>query len=102
VPLDAWADDDDYKRAIGDIIVPAVADFNPQMILVSSGYDSHQRDPLGGMSMTTEGYRDLMRSLLGLARGACDGKLAVVLEGGYDLKAMRDCSEAQLEEMVIG
>ena len=102
VPILAGAGDDDYRRAIGDIIVPAVERFAPECILVSAGYDSHVRDPIGGMRMTTEGYRWVMRSLCELAKGCCDGKLAVTLEGGYDLPALRDCAEAQLEEMTNG
>ncbi len=102
VPLDAGADDDDYMRAMGDVILPAVVEFGPQVILVSAGYDSHRRDPLGGMNVTTGGYRSLMRMMLDVARDVSGARLAVTLEGGYDLKAMRDCAEAQLEEMVKG
>lgn len=102
VPLDAGADDDDFKRAIGEEIIPAVEEFGPQIVLVSAGYDAHMRDPLGGMSMTTEGYRAIMRQIVDAANHLCGGKVAVTLEGGYDLKAMRDCAEVQLEEMVAG
>jgi acetoin utilization deacetylase AcuC-like enzyme len=102
VPLDAGADDDDYRRAMGEVIIPAVAKFGPQIVLVSAGYDAHLRDPLGGMSMTTDGYRRVMRQIVDAANDLCGGKVAVTLEGGYDLKAMRDCSEVQLEEMVAG
>ena len=86
----------------GDVILPAVERFLPQMVLVSTGYDSHGRDPLGGMSMTTDGYRRIMRQIIDAANGVCDGKIAMTLEGGYDLTAMRECTEAQLEEMVAG
>lgn len=102
VPLEAGADDDDHLRALNDVMLPVVCDYKPQIILVSTGYDSHRRDPLGGMNVTTDGYRAMMRSILDVARDVCGGKIAAVLEGGYDLKAMRDCSEAQLEEMVKG
>jgi acetoin utilization deacetylase AcuC-like enzyme len=102
VPLEAGADDDDHMRALNDIMLPAVHAFRPQIILVSTGYDAHRRDPLGGMNMTTDGYRAIMRSIVDVAKDVCGGKIAAVLEGGYDLKAMRDCSEAQLEEMAAG
>jgi acetoin utilization deacetylase AcuC-like enzyme len=102
VSLDAGADDDDYRRAMGEVIIPAVAKFAPQIVLVSAGYDAHLRDPLGGMSMTTEGFRAIMRQIVDAANDLCGGKVAVTLEGGYDLKAMRDCTEVQLEEMVAG
>ena len=51
------------------------------------------------MRVTTNGYRLMMRSLVELADACCKGKLVVVLEGGYDLSALRECTEASLEEM---
>ncbi len=99
VPLEVGADDDDYKRALGDVIVPAVERFQPEFLLVSAGYDIHITDPLGGMAVTTKGLRWIMRTLAELARECCAGKFVVVLEGGYNLKTLPECVEAQLEEM---
>jgi acetoin utilization deacetylase AcuC-like enzyme len=81
-------------------IVPAVLEFGPQFILVSAGYDAHDSDPLGGMRMTTEGFRWIAQTIGDLAEECCGGKVLYVLEGGYDLKALRDSVEATLEEMV--
>jgi acetoin utilization deacetylase AcuC-like enzyme len=102
VPLPAGADDDDHRRALCDIMIPAVERFQPQFLLVSAGYDGHMRDPLGGMRVSTAGYRMMLEAIATLAREACGGKLAVVLEGGYDLVALRECVEASLEAMVEG
>ena len=102
VPLEMGADDDDYRRAFEEKIVPAVERFSPQYILVSAGFDAHVSDPLGGMRATTNGFRWMMRTLVDLAGATCKGRLAVTLEGGYNVKALRDCVEAQLEEMVEG
>ena len=100
IPLSTGADDDDYKRAFDKLIIPAVRNFKPQIILCSAGFDAHRRDPMGGMRMTTDGYRWIGRTLGDLANDLCDGKIVYVLEGGYDLTALRDSSEAILEEMV--
>lgn len=100
IPLSNGADDDDYKRAFDKIIIPAVRNFQPQIILSSAGFDAHRRDPLGGMRMTTDGYRWIGRTLCDLAKDLCDGKIIYVLEGGYDLVALRESCEAILEEMV--
>lgn len=100
VPLGVGADDDDYKRAFDKLIIPAVRNFKPQIILSSAGFDAHRRDPLGGMRMSTEGYRWIGRTLCDLAADLCDGKILYVLEGGYDLVALRDSCEAILEEMI--
>jgi len=100
VPLSTGADDDAYKRAFDERIFPVVRDFQPQIILCSAGFDSHRRDPLGGMKMSTDGYRWIGRTLGDFSKDLCDGKVVYVLEGGYDLVALRDSSEAILEEMV--
>lgn len=99
VPLDAGAGDDEHRRALGDRIFPEVERFAPEFLLVSAGYDAHVNDPIGGMRMTTDGYRLLMRMIVEFAGHVCNGNLAVVLEGGYDLKALRDSCEVSLEEM---
>ncbi len=100
VPMPAGSDDDDHRRALGDIILPEVERFAPEFLLVSAGYDAHVRDPLGGMRMTTEGYRSVAKALVQFAAATCKGKLAVVLEGGYDFKALQEGCEAGLEEML--
>ncbi len=102
VPLEAGADDDDYKRALCDAIAPAIEKFAPEMILVSAGYDPHRDDPLGGMRVSTAGFKSIMETLLSLAKLTCGGKLAVTLEGGYNIKAERDAVEVQLEAMAAG
>ncbi len=58
------------------------------------------RDPLGGMRVTTDGFRWMASQLCHLATECCDGKLMMILEGGYDLVALREGSEAMLEELV--
>jgi len=100
IPLEYGADDDVYKMVFDKHIVPAVLEFGPQFILVSAGYDAHDSDPLGGMRMTTEGFRWIAQTIGDLAEECCGGKVLYVLEGGYDLKALRDSVEATLEEMV--
>lgn len=99
IPLGYGADDDVYKMVFDKHIVPAVMDFRPQLILVSAGYDAHVRDPLGGMKMTTDGFRWIARTISHLAEECCGGKVVYTLEGGYDLKALRDSVEATLEVM---
>lgn len=98
IPMEAGADDDDYLRVF-DKITDRIVEYKPQFILVSAGYDTHVNDPLGGMKMTTECFREIMKSLLTMAKETCEGRLTMVLEGGYDLKALRDSVEVQLEAM---
>ena len=100
VPLEYGATDDVYKMVFDKHFIPAVMGFRPQLILVSAGYDAHERDPLGGMKMTTEGFRWIADTISELAHECCKGRVVYVLEGGYDLKALRESIEATLEVMV--
>lgn len=102
VPLEPGADDDAYRRAFEERIIPEIERFKPQILLLSAGYDAHVRDPLGGMRVTTAGFRWIMEELVLLAKEQCGGKLVAALEGGYDLAALRESVEAQLEAMVRG
>ncbi|MBT3182427.1 MAG: histone deacetylase [Deltaproteobacteria bacterium] len=101
IPLKGGASDDDYKRVF-DVVSRRVEKYRPNFILASAGYDSHRADPLGGMDVTTDGFRYMMARLVDLSREFSDGRLVAILEGGYNLKALRDSVEVQLEEMVSG
>ena len=96
VPLAAGATDADYERAYADAIVPALERFQPDAMLVSAGYDAHERDPLGGMRLTTAGYVRILTMLHDAARRLCDRRLALATEGGYHLEALEECLEATI------
>ena len=97
LPLEAGATDEDYARVYESHVVPALDAYQPEVILVSAGYDAHARDPLAGMRMTTEGYAQLVRLLDDAARRLCGRRLALVTEGGYHLEALRDCLAATID-----
>jgi acetoin utilization deacetylase AcuC-like enzyme len=88
IPLPPGMGDTGYLRAFDELIVPFARRFQPQLILVSSGYDAHWRDPLSQMGLTLRGYTELARRARLLADELCDGRLVVLLEGGYDLGAV--------------
>jgi acetoin utilization deacetylase AcuC-like enzyme len=99
VPLPAGCTDAEYLQVFQDIVVPAAEKFQPEWILVSAGFDPHRRDPLGGMNVTEEGFGAMARSLLALANRFADGRIAFLLEGGYDLAGLRDSVAAVLAAM---
>ncbi len=99
VPLPAGCADAEYLQVFQDIVVPAATKFQPEWILVSAGFDPHRRDPLGGMGVTEQGFGAMARSLLALANQFADGRIAFLLEGGYDLAGLRDSVAAVLTEM---
>jgi acetoin utilization deacetylase AcuC-like enzyme len=92
VPLPARSGDADYRRAFSDVVEPAVAAFEPDLVLVSAGFDGHVADPLAGMELTAEGFHDLARMSAELAP-----RTAAVLEGGYNVETLPDLIEAALE-----
>ena len=96
IPLEAGAGDADYRLAFDQAVIPILDAFAPEVLLISAGYDAHDRDPLGGMRVSTEGYTEMTRQLRVLADRRCDGRLVVVTEGGYDLDALEACLAATL------
>jgi acetoin utilization deacetylase AcuC-like enzyme len=92
LPLPAGSTDEDYLRAFGGLVEPAVAAFEPNLVLVSAGFDAHEEDPLADMLVTEAGFRELAR------RSAALGpKVGAVLEGGYNLETLPRLVEAALE-----
>jgi acetoin utilization deacetylase AcuC-like enzyme len=92
VPLPAGSDDDDYLLAFDELVAPAVLAFEPELVLVSAGFDAHVADPLAGMRVTAEGFRQLARRSAALAP-----RVAAVLEGGYDVRTLPTLVQAALE-----
>jgi acetoin utilization deacetylase AcuC-like enzyme len=88
LPLAAGTGDREFLAAYERTIGPALDGFKPELILVSAGFDAHRDDPLAGLAVTTEGYRELAGLIAGWARHHCKGRTVWVLEGGYDLDAL--------------
>lgn len=99
VPFSAGVGDDGYLLAFDQILCPVLRQFEPDFLLVSAGFDCHHRDPLGGMRVTEAGVVGMAGRMLDVAREVCGGRFAAVLEGGYDLDAIRHSAEAMLTEM---
>ncbi len=97
IPLDAGARDDEIERKYAEQVIPAVRAFKPDLLMVSAGFDAHEMDPLGQVRMTTEGFGRLTKSLVELANEVCGGRVVLVTEGGYDLKALSDSLNAVID-----
>jgi acetoin utilization deacetylase AcuC-like enzyme len=96
-PLPAGQGDADYGVAFHDLFLPAARAFAPDLVLVSAGFDPHERDPLADMRVTERGFAAMATAMADLAREACGGKLVLLLEGGYDLAALAHSTRACLE-----
>jgi acetoin utilization deacetylase AcuC-like enzyme len=92
VPLPAGSGDADLFAAFDAVVEPFVTAFAPDLLLVSCGFDAHAEDPLGGMAVSRTGFRELATRAVGLAP-----RLAVVLEGGYNLETLPSLVEAAIE-----
>jgi acetoin utilization deacetylase AcuC-like enzyme len=83
VPLEEGSGDERYLEAFDRVVEPVIASFAPDLLLVSAGFDAGAGDPLGGMLLTEEGFRELGRRVASL----CDS-VAAVLEGGYNVDTL--------------
>jgi acetoin utilization deacetylase AcuC-like enzyme len=99
LPLPPGCGDGDYLELFETVIDPICRQFSPEFVLVSAGFDGHLQDPMAGMSLSTESFGLMARSLLRLAADSCDGRWAAVLEGGYDLEALGASVLRVLDEM---
>jgi len=99
IPLPAGCGDEEYLRLFRDIVAPTAAKFAPDWILVSAGFDPHQRDPLGGMNVTEQGFASMASLLVQLAERHAEGRIAFLLEGGYDLQALKNSVAAVLRSI---
>jgi acetoin utilization deacetylase AcuC-like enzyme len=99
IPLRAGCGDAEYVSIFEQILRPMALEFEPELILVSAGFDIHQSDPLGGMRVTPRGFAGLTRSILTTADNCCGGKVVMTLEGGYNLAGLRDSVKAVLQEL---
>jgi acetoin utilization deacetylase AcuC-like enzyme len=97
VPLEAGATDDDYHQVFDEIVIPIVRAFGPDLILISAGFDAHERDPLGNMRLTTPAFAAMTMALRLLAEECCQGRIVAVTEGGYDLGAFRDSLQSVVD-----
>jgi acetoin utilization deacetylase AcuC-like enzyme len=98
IPMPAGCGDKEYLEVFEQIIVPAARRFNPQLILVSAGYDGHWADPLAMMNISVGGFARMVGIIKGLAGER--GRLALTLEGGYHLEALAASVKATFDVLL--
>ena len=102
VPLSGGATDSVYIAAFDRLIAPVLSEFDPDLVLISAGFDAHRRDPLASMALTAGAYHSMTRRIAAaLPRGA-EGRIGLVLEGGYDLEGLSSSLRATLEALDAG
>jgi acetoin utilization deacetylase AcuC-like enzyme len=88
IPLPVKTGDEGFKRLYSEIAFPILRRFQPQLILVSVGFDAHWKDPLANIELSLATYYWLCQNLVNLAGELCQGRIVFSLEGGYDLEVL--------------
>ncbi len=102
IPLAAGGGDGVYRAAFERVVLPVLDDYKPQLILVSAGFDASARDPLAEMTLSSEAFGWMGRALRRVADKSAGGRIAMVLEGGYDLVALQAGLLAATRGLVAG
>ena len=95
-PLPPGAAGDAFRAVYRDRLLPAIDAFRPQLVMISAGFDAHRRDPLAQMALEADDYRWITDELRAIATRHANGRVVSMLEGGYDLIALRDCAIAHV------
>ena len=90
IPLPSGSGDATFLSAFDDVIEPVLMKFKPGAVLVSLGVDAHYKDHLASLTLSSKGYVELCRRTLDVARKACEGRIAFVLEGGYHPESLAE------------
>jgi acetoin utilization deacetylase AcuC-like enzyme len=97
LPVPAGADEDVFCGLVEHVVLPAARSFDPDLVLVSAGFDAHRHDPVGGCRLETASFAELTRQVLTLGK-----PVGCVLEGGYDLDALAGSVAATMEVLADG
>ena len=100
VPLSAGDSSDSFRKKYRTIVLPALRNFKPDLLLISAGFDAHEDDPLASILLIEDDFRWLTQELMQIADSYCKGRIISVLEGGYDLKALAGCVAVHVKTLM--
>jgi acetoin utilization deacetylase AcuC-like enzyme len=100
VPLPPGSDGTRMRAEYEARVFPRLRAFNPELIVISAGFDAHQDDPLAELNWATSDFAWLTREIRKIAEECCAGRIVSVLEGGYDLAALADSARAHVEALI--
>ena len=99
VPLPAGTNSEEYLNAF-DFALKKLKAFKPEFVLISAGFDSHFKDPLAQFKLQTEDFYHITKRILEISKKTCDGNIVSVLEGGYDLEALKDSTKRHVDALL--
>jgi acetoin utilization deacetylase AcuC-like enzyme len=101
-PLAAGNGGAEFREAITSVILPRLDSFGPDLIVVSAGFDAHERDPLGNLNLFEDDYAWVTRKLMEVADKHATGRIVSVLEGGYDLQGLSRSVAVHVKALMRG
>jgi len=99
IPLPPGSTGELMRQKYEALVFPVLQKFEPELILISAGFDAHEADPLAELNWSTADFSWLTERLCKIAEECCEGRLVSTLEGGYDLKALADSVKAHVTKL---
>jgi acetoin utilization deacetylase AcuC-like enzyme len=99
IPLPAGTTSEEYLSAY-EYVLKKIAEFKPEFILLSAGFDAHKNDPLAQFQLESKDFYKITKRTLELSKIYCDGKVVSILEGGYDLLALQESTEMHVKALI--
>ena len=99
VPLPAGTTSEEYLNAY-EFVLKKLKEFKPEFILFSAGFDAHENDPLAQFQLKSKDFYELTKRTLSLAKSCCNGKVVSILEGGYDLNALKESVDYHVKSLL--
>ena len=99
-PLPPGTGDRGFRVVFEELVIPLMNEYLPEMLMLSIGFDPHWRDPLGHLALSAKGYGEIIKWMVDWADTNCKGRIALFLEGGYDLEAGAACLQAAVAALL--
>ena len=99
IPLPSGTNSEEYLNAL-ETVLKKLKDFNPDFILLSAGFDAHKHDPIGQFNLESNDFYTITKRVLEISRLCCEGKVVSILEGGYDLNALKESTEVHVKALL--
>jgi acetoin utilization deacetylase AcuC-like enzyme len=101
-PLSPGAGGEVFRDAMESVVLPALDNMAPDLIIISAGFDAHRDDPLGGLELTEQDYAWITGRIMEIADRRCNGRIVSLLEGGYDLRALAMSAAVHVRTLMVG
>ena len=99
IPLPAGTNSEEYFNAF-ERALKRLREFKPEFVLISAGFDAHKNDPLAQIKLETEDFYNITKRILETSKKYCNGKVVSILEGGYDLQALKDSTKRHVDALI--